>query len=476
MKKFILYAASSVALFSAPAVAQSYDDSGWYLRGNAGYGTHTDAEFDNSVFRGDVESEGNVAGSLGIGYEFEDNWRVELDGDTLWTDLGAIGQQPSSFAKLRTNSLMLNAIYDFEDFDRFEPYIGAGVGLVQGQLRAEAHDFQTTNTGGTFAVANPACLGGQNGACSIDDKDMTFGWQLLAGLGYAISDNLTWDTHYSYMNVDSGDLDFDGNFTPNFLSALSVIPATFPHDTELQDVGAHTLMTGLRYRFGAKAPKIMATCWDGSSVEMLSDCPARPPAMKTCWNGSEVLASAVCPERPVVIETQTCWDGSTIPLTSTCPAQRETFLCWDNTVVYDSQSNCPPEVITRSGEDVVTLCGNQYRQEIIYYEFDKGQSAETRNTINRILDIGEFCQVNNIRVVGHTDRSGSAAYNLALSKRRAKDARDELVRQGINSAVITSEGKGETENFVPTADGVKEQLNRRTEVLIQLNDTGIITN
>ena len=120
------------------------------------------------------------------------------------------------------------------------------------------------------------------------------------------------------------------------------------------------------------------------------------------------------------------------------------------------------------------LCANEYRQEIIYYEFDKGQSAETRNTISRILDIGAYCQVANVRVVGHTDRSGSAAYNLSLSQRRAADAREELVRQGINSAIITSEGKGETENFIPTADGVKEQLNRRTEGLIQLSQTGVI--
>ena len=80
----------------------------------------------------------------------------------------------------------------------------------------------------------------------------------------------------------------------------------------------------------------------------------------------------------------------------------------------------------------------------------------------------------NIRVVGHTDTSGAASYNLALSKRRATDALNELVRQGINRNVITAEGKGETEPFVQTGDGVKEQLNRRTEVLITLGSVGVI--
>ena len=85
-----------------------------------------------------------------------------------------------------------------------------------------------------------------------------------------------------------------------------------------------------------------------------------------------------------------------------------------------------------------------------------------------------YCNVDNIRVVGHTDSSGAASYNQALSQRRAKDARDELVRQGIESARITSEGKGESELAVQTGDGVKEQLNRRTEILISLGSIGVI--
>jgi len=33
-------------------------------------------------------------------------------------------------------------------------------------------------------------------------------------------------------------------------------------------------------------------------------------------------------------------------------------------------------------------------------------------------------------------------------------------------------GRGETENFIERGDGVKEPLNRRTEVLIKLAETG----
>ena len=188
------------------------------------------------------------------------------------------------------------------------------------------------------------------------------------------------------------------------------------------------------------------------------------------------VGGVVCPpeelmSKPEPVRELQCWDGSVVTNVAECPT-RETFSCADGSLVYD-QNECRA---ARTDVTLGELCGQEYRQEIVYYEFDKGQSAETQNTINRILDIGQYCNVENIRVVGHTDRSGSASYNLRLSERRAKDAMDALISQGVNRAVITSSGMGETQPFIPTEDGVKEQLNRRTEVLIKLSQTGSAIN
>lgn len=449
MKQKLLIAAAATALMAVPSLAFAQSqDAGWYLRGNAGYGIHEDTNVTDDIL-GDVESEGNGAFSVGAGYDFGNNWRLELDGATLFSDAGAIGQQPATFAKLRTNSLFVNALYDFSDFGRWEPYIGAGIGFIESDASIVAHDFVT----GGALVRNPACNGGalvmgQARTCDVSDSDSGIGWQLLAGLGYAITDNLTWDTQYRYF--DAGSADFDGQ------SFNGVTNIGTPINVGLDDVGGHMLLSGFRYRFGGTPPPPPAPV---------------PVADFECWNGSKVFNAGQCPAEPAPepVASVRCWDGSTVFTQDECPAQPATYTCWDGSIVYDL-ATCPVE--TRSRQTVASLCGNQYRQEIIYYEFDKGQSAETRNTINRILDVGEFCNVDNIRVVGHTDTSGSAAYNLGLSKRRASDAREELIRQGINKAVITSEGKGETEPFVDTGDGVKEQLNRRTEVLITLSEVG----
>ena len=444
MKHKLLIAVSSSILMAVPNLATAHDDEGWYLRGNLGYGIHTDVDLtgglDSSFHGNGLQSEGNATGSLGLGYQLGNNWRVEGDLDSLWTDLGSISQIPGTSAKLRTSSLMLNAIYDFDEFGDWAPYVGAGAGIVRAKGDFAAHDFLNP-----ALSTNPSCVGGrtsgQGETCIVSDEDTGFGWQLLAGLGYDISENLKWDTHYTYRDVSN--LDFDGdrvNLITNGSNAFS---------TNATGVGSHSLVTGFRYLFGHKH--------DATPV-------ARPVATRT-------------------ITQYKCWDGAIVSDINGCAPQTVTdtiqqYRCWDGEVVTDingcKQQTVTREVISDRGNNVTALCGNEFRQETIYYEFDRGQSAETRSTIGRILDIGQYCNVGNIRVVGHTDSSGSAPYNLTLSQRRAKDARDELVRQGIDGARITSEGKGESELAVQTGDGVKEQLNRRTEVLISLDSIGVV--
>jgi OOP family OmpA-OmpF porin len=48
-----------------------------------------------------------------------------------------------------------------------------------------------------------------------------------------------------------------------------------------------------------------------------------------------------------------------------------------------------------------------------------------------------------ITATGHTDISGSAAYNLALSERRAAMVAEELIRQGVPARDIVTIGRGE---------------------------------
>jgi outer membrane protein OmpA-like peptidoglycan-associated protein len=71
-----------------------------------------------------------------------------------------------------------------------------------------------------------------------------------------------------------------------------------------------------------------------------------------------------------------------------------------------------------------------------------------------------------ISVTGHTDTSGSPAYNLELSERRAEAVANELVREGVPTTDIVTVGQGEGDLLVPTADGVREARNRRVEIVV----------
>lgn len=236
-------------------------------------------------------------------------------------------------------------------------------------------------------------------------------------------------------------------------------------------------MSGLTKLILAASALTLAACTTtsstgntGKTIAAVKMAAADAPQVFTCWNGCRKLDLADCPPEPQPLQEIQCWDGSIVSEIGQCPVQ-QTVSCWDGTMVTDA-SQCTPQPQTRSNMSVASLCGQEYRSETIYYEFDKGRSAETQSKINRILDVGEFCNVESITVVGHTDTSGSAAYNQRLSEKRAADARSELVRDGVNSAIITSVGRGETENVVDRGDNVKEPLNRRTEVLIKLAETG----
>jgi len=70
-----------------------------------------------------------------------------------------------------------------------------------------------------------------------------------------------------------------------------------------------------------------------------------------------------------------------------------------------------------------------------------------------------------IQVTGYTDRSGSPGYNQRLSERRANNVANALGRMGVPRSQMAVSGRGENDNRVPTADGVREPQNRRVEIV-----------
>ncbi|MGE0741927.1 MAG: OmpA family protein [Hyphomonadaceae bacterium] len=114
---------------------------------------------------------------------------------------------------------------------------------------------------------------------------------------------------------------------------------------------------------------------------------------------------------------------------------------------------------------VVAACPTS--EFVVYFEWDRSNLNQAAlETIDAAVNRARQCNVSGVVVVGHTDTSGSTAYNQGLSERRASVVRDALVARGIAAGSITSQARGETELARATRDGVREPLNRRTAVTI----------
>ncbi len=89
------------------------------------------------------------------------------------------------------------------------------------------------------------------------------------------------------------------------------------------------------------------------------------------------------------------------------------------------------------------------------FAFDKFElTPEGRHALDGLLDtIRSASEVQNIRIVGYTDRIGSDAYNMKLSRQRAGAVRDYLVGHGVSQEALSTEGRGEADPVVP-CDGV----------------------
>jgi outer membrane protein OmpA-like peptidoglycan-associated protein len=74
-----------------------------------------------------------------------------------------------------------------------------------------------------------------------------------------------------------------------------------------------------------------------------------------------------------------------------------------------------------------------------------------------------------IIVTGHTDNTGSAAYNQSLSERRASAVSAELIANGVPGRRVVSRGAGLTQPIASNATAAGRAQNRRVEIVIRPN-------
>lgn len=72
-----------------------------------------------------------------------------------------------------------------------------------------------------------------------------------------------------------------------------------------------------------------------------------------------------------------------------------------------------------------------------------------------------------VEVIGHTDSTGSAAYNQDLSQRRAQSVAGVLAAAGVNSSRLSATGRGQSQPVASNDTAAGRAQNRRVEILIR---------
>ena len=166
----------------------------------------------------------------------------------------------------------------------------------------------------------------------------------------------------------------------------------------------------------------------------------------------------------LVLNYRYLWVGGAELQASVSPVTREMDLEKHTVTVgfrygYDDPPPPPPPVAEAPPAPPVA------RTYIVFFGFNKcNNTAEADAVLSEAASAAKSTGSASVRVVGHTDTSGSNAYNQKLSECRANAVKSNLTGKGVSEGSISTSGKGETELMVQTGDRVKEPQNRRATV------------
>ncbi|MFT3921231.1 MAG: OmpA family protein [Myxococcales bacterium] len=148
-------------------------------------------------------------------------------------------------------------------------------------------------------------------------------------------------------------------------------------------------------------------------------------------------------------------DGS-LDVDDLCPTEPETI----NGV--NDQDGCPDEGLIVMRDDRIVL------EERVLFDTMR---ARVKNSAQPVLAaIVELWKQHpewmKVRIEGHADIRGDAAFNQALSERRAANVRATLIKLGLKPEVITAEGFGATRLVNTGTEEDDHRANRRVEFVV----------
>ena len=176
--------------------------AGPYIGASGGVSMVHDSDLSEPVGSGTVEYDTGFGFNVNVGYDF-DPVRVEFEFGYKNADVDKVDvlgfSIPINNSDLTVMSYMVNAFYDIKTKSAFTPYVGAGIGMINGELDDNGYTAD----------------------------DTVFGYQFIVGAAYNFNKNFALDLSYRFQGA-AQDFSLDG-------SDLSYMSSN--------------LMAGLRYSF-----------------------------------------------------------------------------------------------------------------------------------------------------------------------------------------------------------------------------------
>ena len=234
MKKLL-----AALLITFPTIAVAVDLEGYYITAKGGasktFNTGTTSQVDNvsrlNTFQNEDLGTGSAFG-FSVGKYLTDSFRLELEAikrtgyeyDAHLTNDGLTTN--SDTAKMQTEALFINGFYDFQPFSlkstSITPYLGGGVGISRNKMGTDVLRTDELPTG--FTVEG--------------NTINQFAYKLSAGTLVSITDGLSLDVNYQYVNLGA----FKGGIAGN-TGLDNEIPLNGG------EIKTQELMVGLQYTF-----------------------------------------------------------------------------------------------------------------------------------------------------------------------------------------------------------------------------------
>lgn len=433
MKKSLMSATAVAALLSYGFTAHAKEadaKEGWYMRADAGYGLAGKIDHDAPndlvyALDGDSDTDGVSNFGIGLGYKFGSSVRLELSYTDLKSDLEVSesfvspnGSKPADTAsttyheeptgKLNGSHVMINLAYDFNVGGEVQPFIGIGVGY--GSMEMQASSLST----GPNPMTRTSLKTPYNG---FTDSHQGFGWQVALGLAYKISDRVNFE--FGFRHYALPELEYEARIDASKFYSV--------------DYSEDVATMGIRWRFSPDEGSISPPPPRRPAAPSRPPPPPPPPPL---------------PPRPQKVE----------------PPKKPT-----KPVEPPKQPAKRPEP-RKPVEPTVSPCYTLNQEFVVYFGWNEfGLTREAHNVIDMMVSnvmSRDDCSAGSVTIVGHSDTSGKETFNVRLSALRADAVRTALVARGIPDDIISVQSKGETALAKNTPDGVREPLNRRSEVTI----------